>query len=175
MALLLTINPAVAKRFWLIPSTFRCCMDASFFYMDLLELGIIMHRSRWQTGVTGHMRNGAHIWHLFVKCQKIKLLDYEEVHWKKNKLAQWGSHILTSILTSHMMVTKNPQNVHRNLFLGNFVDLHIWHQNWHQYLWTSLCQFIFFLWTSSKSACLTFWYLTSFWQLHIFSIFWHIN
>ena len=53
-------------------------MDASLFYMDLLELGIIMHRSRWQTGVTGHMSNGAHmyIWHLFVKCQKIKNLDY---------------------------------------------------------------------------------------------------
>ena len=51
-------------------------MDACLFYMDLLELGIIMHRSRWQTGVTGHMSNGAHIWHLFVKCQKIKHLGY---------------------------------------------------------------------------------------------------
>ena len=39
----------------------------------------------------------------------------EEVH-KKNKLTQWGSHILTSILMSHMMVTKNPQNVHRKYF-----------------------------------------------------------
>ena len=58
MALLLTINLAVAKRFWLIPN--RCgYMDASLFYMDLLELGIVMHRSRWQTGVTGHMSNGA--------------------------------------------------------------------------------------------------------------------
>ena len=26
---------------------------------------------------------------------------------------------------------------------------HMWCQNWHQYVWTSLCQFIFFLWTSS--------------------------
>ena len=40
----------------------------------------------------------------------------EEVHKKNNKLTQWGSHILTSIFTSHMMVTKNPQNVHRNFF-----------------------------------------------------------
>ena len=39
----------------------------------------------------------------------------EEVR-KKNKLTQWGSHILTSILTSDMMVTKNPQNVHRKYF-----------------------------------------------------------
>ena len=91
-------------------------MDASLFYMDLLELGIIMHRSRWQTGVTGHMSNGAHIWHLFVKCQKIKHLYYGGGSQKNNKLTQWGSHILTSILTSHMMVTKNPQNVHRNYF-----------------------------------------------------------
>ena len=92
-------------------------MDASLFYMDLLELGIIMHRSRWQTGVTGHMSNGTHIGHLFVKCQKIKHLDYGGGSQKKiNWHNIWGSHILTSILTSHMMVTKNPQNVHRNYF-----------------------------------------------------------
>ena len=35
---------------------------------------------------------------------------------KKNKWTQWGLHILTSILTSHMMVTKNPQIVHKNYF-----------------------------------------------------------
>ena len=35
---------------------------------------------------------------------------------KKNKLTQSGSHILMSILTSHVMVTKNPQNVHRKYF-----------------------------------------------------------
>ena len=87
-------------------------MDASFFYMDLLELSIIMHRSRWQTG---HMSNGAHIWHLFVKCQKIQTPRLWS-RFTKKKLTQWGSQILTSILTSHMMVTKNPQNVHRNYF-----------------------------------------------------------
>ena len=26
-----------------------------------------------------------------------------------------------------------------------FSDHHMWRQNWHQYLWTSLCQFIFFV------------------------------
>ena len=49
-----------------------------------------------------------------------------------------------SILTSHMMVTKNPQNVHRNYFwaiLLTFIfDINICE--------LSLCQF-FFLWTSS--------------------------
>ena len=52
-------------------------MDASLFYMDLLELGIIMHRSRWQTEVTGHMSNGAHIFDIFLSnVKKIKHLDY---------------------------------------------------------------------------------------------------
>ena len=50
-----------------------------------------------------------------VKCQKIKHLDYGGGS-QKNKLTQWGSHILTQILTSHMMVTKNPQNVLRKYF-----------------------------------------------------------
>ena len=33
------------------------------------------------------------------------------------------------------------------LVLQVFSYHHMWHQNWHQYVWTSLCQF--FLWTSS--------------------------
>ena len=58
---------------------------------------------------------------------------------------------------------------------------HMWHQNWHQYVWTSLCEFFFFLWTSSIvyvfdfltfDIFLTTWHLfdslTSFWQLDIF-------
>ena len=81
MALLLTINPTVAKRFWLIPNLHLYgCMDASLFYMDLLELGIIMHRSRWQTGVTGHMSNGVHIWHLFVMEAPLLLLYMLTTH-----------------------------------------------------------------------------------------------
>ena len=57
---------------------------------------------------------------------------------------------------------------------------HMWRQNWCQYVWTSLCQFIF-LWTSSVvhvfdfltfDIFLTTWHLfdnlTSFWQFNIF-------
>ena len=55
-----------------------------------------------------------------VKCQNIKHLDYGGGS-KKRKLTQWGSQILTSILTSHMMLTKNPQNVHRKYFWPNFI------------------------------------------------------
>ena len=47
--------------------------------------------------------------------KKLNTYTMEEVH-KKNELTQWGSHILMSILMSHMIVTKNPQNVHRNYF-----------------------------------------------------------
>ena len=123
-------------------------MDASLFYMDLLELGIIMHRSGWQTGVTGHMSNRAHIWHLFVKCQKIKHLHYGGGA-QKNKLTRWGSHILTSILMSHMMITKNPQNVHRKYFwaiLLTFIfdvkiDINMCEPHY--------VNLLFFLWTSS--------------------------
>ena len=86
---------------------------------------------------------------------------------KKNKLTQWGSQILTSILTSQMMVTKNPQNVYR------------------QYFWAILMTFIFdikidvnmcephyvnlfFLWTSSIVQM--FDYLT----FDIFLTTWHL-
>ena len=47
-------------------------------------------------------------------------------------------------------------------------DHHIWHQNWCQYVWISLCQFIYFV----NSPCVwlfDIWHLfdnlTSFWQL----------
>ena len=63
---------------------------------------------------------------------------------------------------------------------------HMWRQNWRQYVWTSLCQFIF-LWTSSIvhvfhfltfDIFLTTWHLfdnlTSLWQLDIFMTTWHL-
>ena len=87
-------------------------MDASLFYMDFLELGIIMHRSRWQTGVTGHMSNRAHIWHVFVKCQKIKHLDYGEgsqkkINWHNEVHTYWRQfwhHIWWSLKTLKMSI-----------------------------------------------------------------------
>ena len=41
-----------------------------------------------------------------------------------------------------------------------FSDHHMWRQNWSQYVWTSLCQFIFFCEPPPKSRCLIFWHLT---------------
>ena len=105
----------------------------------------------------------------------------EEVH-KKIKLTQWGSQIFTSILTSQMMVTKNPQNVHRKYFwpiLMTFVsDIKID---------INMCEphyvNLFFLWTSSIvqmfdyltfDIFLTTWHLfdnlTSFWYFDTFNL-----
>ena len=116
-----------------------------------------------------------------VYCQKIKYLDYGK--FTKNKLTSWGSHILTSILISHMMVTKNPQSVHR------------------KYFWTILVTFIFDI-KLDINICkpcyvnllffvnllhgpeiwllwhLSIWHLfdnlTSFWQFDIFLTLWHL-
>ena len=62
--------------------------------------------------------------------------------------------------------------------LSVFSDHHLWRQNWRQYLWTSLCQFNFFvnLLHSLGVSFFDIWHLfdnlTSFWQLDIFLIFW---
>ena len=62
-----------------------------------------------------------------------------------------------------------------------FSDHHLWRQNWCQYLWTSLCQFNFFVNLLHSPGVWIFdiWHLfdnlTSFWQHDIFSTFWHIT
>ena len=61
--------------------------------------------------------------------------------------------------------------------LSVFSDHHLW-QNWRQYLWTSLCQFNFFvnLLHSLGVSFFDIWHffddLTFFWQLDIFLISW---
>ena len=73
------------------------------------------------------------------------------------------------------------QNCPKILFmniLSVFSDHHLWRQNWCKYLWTSLCQFNFFvnLLHSLGVSFFDIWHLfdnlTSFWQLDIFLIFW---
>ena len=58
---------------------------------------------------------------------------------------------------------------------------HMWRQNWHQYVWTSLCQFIFFV-NLLHSPCVwlfDIWHLfdnlTAFWQLDIFFDIWALG
>ena len=70
-----------------------------------------------------------------------------------------------------------PQILSMNI-LRVFSDHHLLCQNWRQYLWTSLCQFNFFvnLLHSLGVSFFDIWHLfdnlTSFWQLDIFLIFW---
>ena len=112
-----------------------------------------------------------------VKCQKVKHMDYGGGS-QKNKFTYYSSHILMSILTSHMMVTKNPQNVHRKCywtilvtFIFNIkIDINMCEPHYGN---------LFFLWTSSIVQVFDFfgiWHLfdnlTSFWQLEIF---WHLT
>ena len=90
---------------------------------------------------------------------------------KNNKLTQWGSQILTSILMWNMKVIKIAQKILSVNILRVFSDHHLWRQNWRQYLWTSLCQFIFFLNLLHSPGVWFFdiWHLfdnlTSFWHL----------
>ena len=58
--------------------------------------------------------------------------------------------------------------------LSVFSDHHLWCQNWRQYLWTSLCQFNFFVNLLHSLGVSFFWHLTSFWQLDIFLTTWHL-
>ena len=100
----------------------------------------------------------------------------EEVH-RKNKLTQWGSQILMSILMSHMMVTKNPQNVHRKYFwaiLVTFIfdikiDVNVCepHDVNLFFLWTSsiVCIFDFFIFDIFLTTWHLFDNLTSYWHL----------
>ena len=55
----------------------------------------------------------------------------------KKNLTQWGSYIIMSTSMWHMMVIKNPQNI-RKYVLVNCDNFHMWHQNWHHYVWTML-------------------------------------
>ena len=70
------------------------------------------------------------------------------------------------------------QNCPKIVSMKVFSDHHLWCQNWRQYLWTSLCQFNFFvnLLHSLGVSFFDIWHLfdnlTSFWQLDIFLIFW---
>ena len=84
---------------------------------------------------------------------------HNEVHtyWR-----QFWHHKWWSLKTLKMFI--------ESIFLGNFDDLHIWHQNWHQYVWTSLCQFIFFVNLLHSPDV----WLFDIWHLFDNLTFWHI-
>ena len=103
----------------------------------------------------------------------------EEVHKKIN----WHNEvhkILTSILMSHMMVTKNPQNVHRKCFwtiLVTFIfdvkiDVNMCEPHYVNlfFVWTSFIVHMFDFLTFD----IFFDILTSVWYFDIFLTFWHL-
>ena len=101
----------------------------------------------------------------------------EEIH-KKNKI---DTMRFTDIDINFDVTYEGHQNCPKILsmnILSVFSDHHLWRQNWCQYLWTSLCQFNFFvnLLHSLGVSFFDIWHLfdnlTSFWQLDIFLIFW---
>ena len=79
-----------------------------------------------------------------------------------------------SILTSDMKVIKNCPKILSLNILRVFSDHHLLCQNWRQYLWTSLCQFNFFvnLLHSLGVSFFDIWHF--FWQLDIFLTTWHL-
>ena len=101
------------------------------------------------------------------RCQNVKKSNtqtMEEVHEKK-----W-IHIMrfTHIDVNFDVKYKGHQNCSKTLFmyiLRVFGHHHMWHQNWHQYVWTSLCQFIFFV-NLLHSPCV--------WLFDIFLTTWHL-
>ena len=79
-----------------------------------------------------------------VKCQKVKYTDSGGGSQKNNKLTLRGSHIYVNF----GIIYEDHQNCSKTLsmhILRVFGGHHMWCQNWHQYVWTSLCQFIFFV------------------------------
>ena len=129
------------------------------------------------------------------RCQNVKKMSNikksntqtMEEGQKKNKFTQWGSHILTSILTSNIKVTKIVQKHFLCTFWGFLVTI-ICHVKIDVNMCELHCVNLFFLWTSSIvnvfdfltfDIFLTTWHLfdslTSFWQLDIFFDIWAIG
>ena len=100
------------------------------------------------------------------RCQKVKHIDYGGGSQKK----QINIMRFTHIDVNFDVKCEGHQNCSKTLsmpILRVFCDLHMWRQNGRQYLWTSLCQFIF-LWTSSIV------YVFDFLTFDIFLTTWHL-
>ena len=83
----------------------------------------------------------------------------------------------THIYVNFDVKYEGHQNCSKTLsmhILTVFGHHHLWRQNWHQYVWTSLCQFIFFMNLLHSPCVWLFDNLTSFWQLDIFLTTWQL-
>ena len=76
-----------------------------------------------------------------VKYQKVKHADYGGGSQKK---INWHNEVHRYWCQFWCQIWNCPKILSMDI-LRVFSDHHMWHQNWHQYVWTSLCQFIFFV------------------------------
>ena len=105
---------------------------------------------------------------IYIMYQKVKQLDYGGGPQKN--LTQSGSHTMRSILMSHMLVTKDPQNVHRKysyqFWLPSYVRLKL------PSISVNLILSIYFFVNPLHSPSV-FWYLTCFDNLMSFDTLTH--
>ena len=107
---------------------------------------------------------------MFKLSKRCQMSNYQTVQlWRRFTQKKFDIMRFTHIditYDAHQKPSKCP-------FLTNFDDLHIWRQNWHKYVWTSLCQFFFVNLLHSPGVWFfDIWHLfdnlTSFWQFDIF-------
>ena len=124
--------------------------------------------------VMGHIGDGAAKCQMMSSCQKDVYCQKNQIPglWKVHKKINWHNEIntLTSILKSHMMVTKNPQSVHRKYFRAILVTF-----IFDVKLDINICKpyyvNLLFLWTSFIVQRFDFFDIC---QLDIFLTIWHL-
>ena len=107
------------------------------------------------------------------KCQKDVKMSKSQTHrlWRRfTKKINWHNEVHTYWHQFWRQIWRSPK-LFKTLsmyILRVFGHHHMWHQNWHQYVWTSLCEFIFFVNLLHSPCVWLFDSLTSFWQIDIF-------
>ena len=108
-----------------------------------------------------------------VKLSKRCQMSKSQIHGLWRRFTKKLIHImrLTHIDINFDIKYEGHQNCWKTLsmhILRVFGHHHMWRQNLHQYVWTSLCQFIFFVWTSSIV------HVFDFLTFNIFLTTWHL-
>ena len=109
-----------------------------------------------------------------VKCQKVKHTDYGRGSQKK---INWHNEVHTYWHQFWCQIWRSPK-LFKNTFYAHFEGF--WSPSYVMSKLTSICvnlimSIYFFCEPPPQSMCLTFWHLTSFWQLDIFLTAWHLS
>ena len=108
-----------------------------------------------------------------VKLSKRCQMSKSQTHrlWRRFTKKKIDIMRLTHIDVNFDIKCEGHQNCSKTLslhILRVFGDHHMWHQNWCQYVWTSLCQFIFFM------NLIHSLYVFDFLTFDIFLTIWHL-